>query len=250
MDNLSLLKSVGFTEYGARAYLALSELGPSTVNEIAYHSKLPRNKAYEILSRLESEGRIASLPVTPRKYKIVDTGSLKKDIQEKKKRLNQLEKDVDRFIQESARPRLNEFREIVWIIRGKKGIIDKMNSQNRKSRQEIISLNRLSVASPKLLKDMQSCISRGVKVKMLVPPGNIKNRELWVKTGVEIRTYDEKIFGAVGTRFSVFDKSIARITFGEPDVLKEEDYITIWAESHHLANILRGYFFEIWRKSN
>ena len=57
MDSIKLLRRIGMTEYEARAYLSLARLGPSTVREIVLESKLPRNKAYEALQRLEEKNK-------------------------------------------------------------------------------------------------------------------------------------------------------------------------------------------------
>ena len=243
MDNIQLLKNLGFSEYEARTYVALSELGPSTAKEISEYSKLPKNKTYEMLNRLEKKKKILSLPITPRKYKILD-------IEQQKKSINVLEKTLNKFIEESSKPKLREFKEIFWVIRSKKAIIEKMTAQNKICTKEIISINRLSISNTSNLKNMKLAINKGTKVKMLVP-NTRKNKHVpkWKKMGVEIRDYDESKYGPIGTRLSVFDKNIVRITFGEPDVSRDEDYITFWAESPHLANILRNYFMNIWKKS-
>ena len=60
MEKIELLKSLGFTEYEARTYLALSDLGPSSAKEISNYSKLPKNKTYEMLNKMEKKSIIAS----------------------------------------------------------------------------------------------------------------------------------------------------------------------------------------------
>jgi sugar-specific transcriptional regulator TrmB len=251
MENFKLLKSLGFTEYEARVYLALCDLGPCTAKEISDYSNLPRNKTYEMLRKLESKNRIQSLPVSPAKFKILDINQLKDIISEKKKELLKIESNVNRLIEESSKPKSKDFKEIFWIIRGKKAIINKMKEQNLKTKNELLSINRLSVANPINLKNMKIAIKKETKVLMLVPniKKNIRNVKKWQAIGVDIREYDEKRFGAIGTRISVFDKKTVRITFGEPDVSRDEDYITLWAESPYLANIMRNYFYGIWKRS-
>ncbi len=250
MHNINLLKKLGFTEYEARTYVALSELGPSTAKEISEYSKLPKNKTYEMLNKLENKEKIVSLPVTPRKYKILDINQLKENVTDQKKQINLIEKKLNKFIEESSKPKLKEFKEIFWIIRGKKAIIEKMTNQNKKAKKEILSINRLSTANPVNLRNMKIAINNGAKVKFLAPDlKNNKQALKWQSIGCELRDYDEIKYGPIGTRIGVFDKKIVRITFGEPDVNREEDYITLWAESPHLANILRNYFMNIWNKS-
>jgi sugar-specific transcriptional regulator TrmB len=251
MDNISLLKNLGFTEYEARTYVALSDLGPCTAKEISDYSKLPKNKTYEMLNRLEKKKKIMSLPITPRKYRILDINQLKNHIEDKKKSLKLIEKNLNKYIEESKKPKLKEFKEIFWIIRGKKAIISKMSAQNKYCKKEILSVNRLSKAYPENLRNMKHAIKNGTKAKFLTPieKSNPQVLKKWKSIGVEIRNYDESKYGSISTRFGVFDKKIVRITFGEPDVNRPEDYITLWAESPHLSNMLRNYFYNIWRKS-
>ena len=250
MNNIDILKNLGFTEYEARTYVALTELGPSTAKEISEYSKLPKNKTYEMLNRLEKNKKVISLPITPRKYKVLDINQLKDEVKEKKKQVNLIEKNLNKFIEESSKPKLKEFKEIFWIIRGKKAIIEKMTNQNKTCKKEILSINKLSTANPVNLRNMKIAIDNGTKVKMLVP--DIKHNKLikkWLAIGCMIKEYNEKKYGPIGTRISIFDKNTVRITFGEPDVNRVEDYITLWAESPHLANIMRNYFYNIWRNS-
>jgi len=251
MDNIILLKSLGFTEYEARVYVALSDLGAATARELSQYSKLPRNKTYDTLKKLEQKGRLQSLPISPRKYKLLNINQLKVEIESKKKSLSLLEENINRFVEESSKPKIKEYREIFWVIRSKKAIMEKMKSQNMITKKEMLSLNRLSHASADNLKNIRKGVREGLKIKMLVPftEENMKRVRKWQEAGAKVRNYDQEKFGPLGTRFGVFDKNVARITFGKPDVLKEEDYITLWAESPYLANMLRNYFFTIWKKS-
>jgi HTH-type transcriptional regulator, sugar sensing transcriptional regulator len=50
------LMELGFTEYEARAYIALLEANPVTAYEAAKNSGIPTSKIYEVLDRLETKG--------------------------------------------------------------------------------------------------------------------------------------------------------------------------------------------------
>jgi sugar-specific transcriptional regulator TrmB len=247
MNNIDLLKNLGFTEYEARIYVVLSELGPSNAKELSNYSKIPKNKTYETLNNLEKKKKILTLPVTPKKYKILDINQLAEEIDIQKNSLKILEKTLANFIEESKKPK-NEFKEIFWIIRGKDAIIKKMSLQNKICKKEILSINRLSSSNPVNLRNMKHAINNGSKIKMLVPI-NKDNKEhvlKWGKIGVKIKKYDEAKYGPIGTRMGVFDNNVVRITFGEPDVKHPDDYITLWAESPHFARIIKNYFMNIW----
>jgi len=94
MDQLKTLQKLGLTEYEARAYLALARLGPSTVREIVLESKLPRNKAYEALQRLEEKNKVVSLPVSPKKFKITGIEFFKDEIRDMNNSLDEMAKII------------------------------------------------------------------------------------------------------------------------------------------------------------
>lgn len=50
------LMELGFTEYEARAYIALLEANPVTAYEAAKNAGIPTSKIYEVLDRLETKG--------------------------------------------------------------------------------------------------------------------------------------------------------------------------------------------------
>jgi len=52
------LRKLGLTEYEARAYIAVVELGEAEAFEIARRSGVPRTRVYDVLSRLEHGGLI------------------------------------------------------------------------------------------------------------------------------------------------------------------------------------------------
>lgn len=52
----SLFQQAGFTDYEARAYLALCQQSPQTGYELAKNSRIPRANIYEVLQKLENRG--------------------------------------------------------------------------------------------------------------------------------------------------------------------------------------------------
>jgi sugar-specific transcriptional regulator TrmB len=76
MDAASLLQKLGFSEYEARAYVALLQRSPLNGYELAKASGIPRPNIYAILQKLEERNAIVRLetatgtryvPVAPEK---------------------------------------------------------------------------------------------------------------------------------------------------------------------------------------
>ena len=60
-DVTALLQQLGFSEYEARAYLALLQRNPLTGYELAKVSGLPRANIYAVLQKLEERGAVVRL---------------------------------------------------------------------------------------------------------------------------------------------------------------------------------------------
>tara|TARA_Y100000310_G_scaffold138285_1_gene137167 strand:+ start:2551 stop:3312 length:762 start_codon:yes stop_codon:yes gene_type:complete len=244
MDQIKLLRKLGLTEYEARAYLSLARLGPSTVKEIVLESKLPRNKAYEALQRLEQKNKVISLLVSPKKFKITDPELFKEEIKE----LNNSVEDLIKLIEQ---PKITQFKELFWVIKGKKAIEEKLAIQNTKTKKEILGCNKLSKILYKNIRIMKEAVDRKVKVKMICVFDEDKTEiyKEWLKTGAKIRVFNEKMFGPLLPRITIFDGDIARLTVGKPEVKREEDYLTLWTESKVFSQMLKNHFMNMWKNS-
>lgn len=58
MTTLQTLVDIGIAEIEARFYLALLELGPASVRDVAKKAGISRTNAYDVLARLESQGLV------------------------------------------------------------------------------------------------------------------------------------------------------------------------------------------------
>jgi sugar-specific transcriptional regulator TrmB len=241
MDALQLLKKLGMTEYESRAYLSLARLGPSTVREIVLESKLPRNKTYEALQQLENKRKVASLPVFPKKYKILNPEMLKEEVKD-------LNNSINDFIKLVENPKSSEFKDLFWIIKGKKAIEEKLALHNTKVKKEILACNNLSKPLYSNLRTMREGIKRGMKVKMICSFDKKRTHiyKEWMKVGVSLRVFNKAKFGPLLPRITIFDGETARLTIGEPEVKQEKDYITLWTESKVFAQMLRNHFMNMW----
>lgn len=242
MDKIKVLQKLGLTEYESRAYLSLANLGPSTVKEIVLDSKLPRNKAYEALQRLENRGKVISLPLSPRKYKITNPEALKEEA-------DYISDSVKQLIKTIEQPKLKEFQDFFWVIKSQEAIRNKMAAQNEKSEKEILFCSTLSKPFYKNLRILDKAVKRKVNVKIICTFDEklVDSYREYVKTGAEIRVFNKNKFGPLMPRISIFDRKIARLTVGSPEVKNAEDYITLWTESQAFALMLRNHFINMWK---
>ena len=161
--------------------------------------------------------------------------------------MEELNKSVNSLIKLIEQPKITEFRDLFWVIKGKKAIVEKLAVENKKTRKEILSCNKLSRVLYKNIRILKAAVDRGVKIKMICTfeKNKINSYRAWMKTGAEIRVLNEKLFGPLLPRISVFDGDKARLTIGRPEVQKDEDYITLWTESKAFAQMLRTHFLNM-----
>jgi len=244
MDNINLLKRLGFTEYDAKIYLALAKVGPCGVKELVVESHVPRNKVYESLDSLEKDNKILTLPISPKQFKISNPESLTREV-------NDLQSSVKDFIKVISQPKVSEFKDFFWVLKGKKAIEEKLVEQSDKSVSEIVGCNTFSKILHSNIRSLKDSVDRGISVKFLstFEKKRIPIYKKYLETGIKIRVFDTTIFGPLIPRINVFDGSVARLTIGAPEVQREEDYLTLWTESKAFAQMLKNHFMTMWKKA-
>ena len=244
MESIELLKKLGLTEYESKVYYSLTKLGESSVKDIVLDSKVPRSKVYEILESLEKKNKIVTLPVTPKKFKILDIESINQEIIDMKGAYAELKVLA-------MNPKIKQIGDFFWIIKGQKGIQEKLVLNDKKVKKEIIGTNKFSMKLFNNIKSLKETVNRGVQVKM-ISTFDINKIDIYKKNlevGVQIRIYNEKLYGPFFPRITVFDGKSARMTVGEPEVKKGEDYITLWTESMVFSQMFRNYLQSMWENS-
>jgi sugar-specific transcriptional regulator TrmB len=243
------LKKFGFTLYESRLLDSLLTLGTASVRELVQHSKVPKNKSYESLAKLEEKKMVETIPITPRKYKISNTAVFSDIISEKKKEVLSLEKDlVD--IKERMESPIQEFKDFFTVIRGRRFIQEKLRNEALTAKKEILSIHGLNKLLPVNIRNVKKVMDAGVKVKFIAPvhKDNLHVVRAWKKIGCEIKVYDKGAFGKNMPRFSIVDNSSVRITLGFPEVEGDENYMSLFADSPSLAIMFKTYFMSMWNK--
>jgi len=247
MNKQEFFKSLGFTRYEANILLSLIRLKVATPKEISLNSGVPQNKLYQILSKFENEGILSQIPSDVKKYKLISFKSfIDSKIDEKEKNIKELKNNFKKIGEIDE----NEEEFIFSLIKGQKGIMNKLAEKNLEVKKEILGVQRNWKIWGTGLDNMKRAIKKGVDVNMI---GEInketKERALeWRKIGCKVREYNQK-FGQFPLRFTIFDNKEARITIGKPEISDPKDYITIWTKSKPLINILRAQFMNMWENS-
>lgn len=118
---LEILKNLNFTEYEAKAYLALLEVSPLTGYGVSRNSGVPRSKIYEVLDSLVMRGDILISPGTTQQYVPIPAKEL---IKSRRIKAEENFKLAERSLEQFNLSTKN--RENIWNIIGYNEILEKV----------------------------------------------------------------------------------------------------------------------------
>ncbi len=164
-DPIERLVKIGFSEYEAKAYVALLRKSPVTGYELSKLCGVPRSMIYEVLGKLTSRGAAMMLRTgNATKYAPVSA----------KEFLGQLEREHQALIT-SLKDDLSTFAsapdlEYVWNLEGHENIMGKATEMIGQA-QNRVYLALLPATFPNLQPDMEAAIKRGVQVTVYTTDG-------------------------------------------------------------------------------
>ncbi len=155
------LRRLGFTDYEARAYAALSVTQPATAYEIAKKAVLPRANVYATLHALEARGAIQPVTENPVRYVPVDPEQFFRGVQ---RNTSDLCEDVVRTMRRSAKSADNAY---VSIFRGEEDVRRKLADMIEHARDHIWMKAPVGLIEPHAAV-LAAAARRGVMVRLIM----------------------------------------------------------------------------------
>lgn len=156
---------VGFTEYEAKAYVALLRLGSATGYQVAKASGVPRSMVYEILNKLIARGAVATqssaeavryAPVPPEHL----LGRMRRELEDN---LAALTHDLKGLTSGSAAPGG------AWNLAGRKNILACARQMIEQAQSEVALVVGDDDELDELLPQLQAAHARGVALVVISP---------------------------------------------------------------------------------
>src|SRR5690606_2113517 len=119
-DTIKVLKDLNFTEYEAKAYLALLEKSPLSGYAISLSSGVPRSKIYEVLSGLVERGEVMMSHENPVLYSPLPPNEL---IRLRKQKAETSFTVAEKALERYSYVSLN--RSNIWNISGSEAIVSR-----------------------------------------------------------------------------------------------------------------------------
>jgi sugar-specific transcriptional regulator TrmB len=114
------LHQIGFTEYEAKAYIALLQSYPATAYEIARESAIPTSKIYEVMAKLTDKG-VVSLTDDDKKKRYIPISP----DEFVEKRRDEFDKTMTLLKRDLASVAAEQDVSIIWNIRDYEYLVDK-----------------------------------------------------------------------------------------------------------------------------
>jgi sugar-specific transcriptional regulator TrmB len=157
-DVISILQQLNFTEYEAKAYLALLEKSPLSGYAISLHSGVPRSKIYEVLSGMVARGDIlVSQENTPLYLPLSPAELIARRKRHAEKNYHIAQKALQQFAVTSQN------RENIWNISGHEAIIARVKEEIKGAKHRVL-LEVWKEDALELRDELKEAAQRGVKV--------------------------------------------------------------------------------------
>ncbi|TCS81425.1 TrmB family transcriptional regulator [Pectinatus cerevisiiphilus] len=199
-DILAVLQRLDFTEYEAKAYLALLEKAPLSGYAVALNSGVPRSKVYEVLGGLEKRGVVLVNHENTALYSPLPPQQL---LAKKKRYAEKCFSIAEKTLKNY--PVVLRHRENIWDIKGSGAIINKAEEIIDRARHRIL-LEICPEEAEIVKKKLKMAANRGVEVT-IVALGEVSLNFAHVYSHDSI----DKIYAEYGGRWlilSVDDKEI------------------------------------------
>jgi len=241
-EMFNLLK-IGLTEGEAKVYLALSELGSSTVGPIVKKSKVAYSNIYDILNRLIDKGIVSFIIKNKTKYfQAAPPVNLLKYLENKEKEIFNQKKELKKAIsklEKIQQGKKGQEAEVFLGIKGLRSAYEKLTKDLTKT-GEILFFN--------IYEEEYSEQSDFFYNSIVDISSKFKNR------GITDKDYNKKSWFAKKVKFL----NIKFIDFpipGNIDIVQDKVMIVTWSptptailiHSQTVANNFRDYFNKVWK---
>lgn len=166
LDITNILQELGFTEYEAKAYLALLEKAPLSGYAIALNSGVPRSKIYEVLGGLVERGEVFVSHENPALYTPLPPKEL---IAQRKLKAEASFHTAEQALEQYAYTA--QHRENIWNITGHEAIISRIKEITKHATSRIL-LEIWKEEAEELEEELRNASLRGVEI-IIVAYGEI-----------------------------------------------------------------------------
>ncbi len=250
-ERIQKLMSVGLTEYEARVYLALLDLGTATAAQVPFPSRVPRTRIYATMQQLHAKELVQILPEKPLRYKAAPIGRYLKMLSEDhRRRAQRLSSDAAALAKEFALSPATkpEARGRFEAIYGRRNVRDRLVEMYEQAGSQIIAIG--SLHSPaRILRGLGTQLEErahiGVRAKFAFFTGRPNEEEVRALSRVsEVRHID--FFTPVDRHAVDGRQFLMSHPIPDDDSPYRGEDIAIWTDDSAIASAMQQMTERIW----
>jgi sugar-specific transcriptional regulator TrmB len=162
---VELLQELGFKEYEARCFVALSRRPQGTAKEISDTSEVPRTRVYDAIRVLETKGLVEVQHTSPKQFRSVSIdeaiGTIRAEYEERTEALRTALRNLEQVDDTDG----TEVTHEVWSLSGSASIDGRVGQLIDEANEEVIVVSRHESAFTEgLLDRLRAASDRGVNV--------------------------------------------------------------------------------------
>ncbi|MBM3234353.1 hypothetical protein FJZ19_04655 [Candidatus Pacearchaeota archaeon] len=240
--DISIFEDIGLTKREIKVYIALLELGSTSVGNILEKTQIPSSKIYEILRKLQDKGLVSYVKIrNKRKYQAANPKSILTFLNEKRARIAE---SIPLLLEKQ---KLSERLQFVEIYEGDKAIFNLLRNLIEDSKPKELYLAFMhgeEHLEPKINLFYKNFIKRRLEKKLDIRLlANIKIKNIMLKG------YTKKEFKQTKMRFGNFDFPHGITIFKDKIIIItwKEKSTAIKIESRQIADEFREFFLQLWK---
>ncbi len=203
LDVLAILQELSFTEYEAKAYLALLEKAPLSGYAVSLNSGVPRSKIYEVLGGMVARGDVMiSQEDTPLYLPLAPQELLAQRKQRAERTFEEAREALEQYVGSSQQ------RAGIWNIAGREAILNRVRECVKNARHRVL-IEVWAQEACELEGALREAAQRGVEV-LVVAYGAVA----WDFATVYPHDLDQEITAEYGGRWLVFSVDDREIVAG------------------------------------
>jgi sugar-specific transcriptional regulator TrmB len=250
-DRLRKMQNLGLTEYQARIYLTLLDLGEAIASQLPSLSRVPRTRIYSTMSQLHEKGLVEIIPEKPTKYVPVPIEAYIEKVAERKRlEASELEMNVDDYSLEFAITPIVEVQKAgrFEAIYGRRNVRERLSKMYDGAKKEILLVG--TWASPTRLVRarlpwIEEKSKEGLVLRYAFPVDSTTMDDVKVLEGLtDVRTIDMNL----PIYFMVKDSEELLLCHPIPndEVVHRGDDIAIWTDDEGIVAAMRAIAESIW----
>lgn len=251
-QRLEKMMEYGLTEYEARTYLALLDLGTASARDIANLSRVPRTKIYSVLDELHQKQLAQVIPERPKRYEVVPFDVYLQGFEKVYLgKLKQIEDDKRMLAVEFSRaPRVTPGEKAGQfnVIKGRKNVVNKKYEMLARAQRSVLEMGSeyLAARTAYFLPALREKAAQGVRLEMLAPVAEVSAAAL--ADFARLGTVRHAKTRTLGSATLVVDDSEVLMCHYVPDDehLFKGDDVAIWSDDKAIVADMKATIHAAW----